>query len=239
MADHYIPKEKLTAYEKYELAAFDAPPAAAATVESHELPDSHLPVTPLPTAEELERIHEEARQAGHTAGYAEGREQGHGEGYAQGYGEGHAAGQAEGLVEMRTQAARFAALTEHLDSAARGLDQAVADDVLALALEVARQVIRQSLRVRPELLLPVVREALVALPHAERPVLHLNPDDATLVRDQLGEQLQHAGWRIIEDMTVQAGSCKVEAGNSEVEGSLESRWKRTLEAIGLQRDWLD
>lgn len=236
MAENYIPKEKLTAYERYELAAFDAPPEPPpATVESHELPDSQLPVTPLPTAEELEHIHEEARQAGHNAGYAEGREQG----YSQGYTEGHAAGRDEGLAEVRAQAARLAALAEQLDGAARHLDQTVADDVLALALEVARQVIRQALRVKPELLLAVVREALVALPHAERPLLYLHPDDATLVREHLGEQIQHAGWRVVEDMSVPPGGCRVEAGSSEVDGTLASRWKRTLDAIGLHQDWLE
>lgn len=239
MAENYIPKERLTAYEKYELAAFDAPAAPATTVESHELPDSQLPATPLPTAEELEHIHEEARQAGHDAGYAEGRAQGHDEGFEQGHAEGYAAGQAEGLADVRAQATRLAALVDHLDSAGRHLDQTVADDVLALSLEVARQVIRQALGVKPELLLAVVREALVALPHAERPFLYLNPDDTALVREHLGEQIQHAGWRIVDDMSVAPGGCRVETGNSEVDGTLETRWKRTLDAIGLHQDWLE
>lgn len=246
MADNYIPKERLTAYEKYELAAFDAPPTPrvpVTTVESHELAESALPVTPLPTAEELERIHEEARQAGYDAGYAEGRAQGYDEGYKQGHEEGYAAGKsegmAEGLAETRSEATRLAALIEQIDNAGRHLDQSVADDVLALSLEVARQVIRQALRVKPELLLAVVREALAALPHADHPILYLHPDDAALVREHLGEQIQHAGWRITDNMSITPGGCRVETGNSEVDGTLETRWKRSLEAIGLRQDWLE
>ena len=50
---------------------------------------------------------------------------------------------------------------------------------------------------KPELLLPVVREAVAALPlHHSHPSLFL-PDDAALVRTN-GEQLEHNGWRILE-----------------------------------------
>ncbi|GIX26330.1 flagellar assembly protein FliH [Pelomicrobium sp. G1] len=54
-----IPKERLSAYQRWELGSFDpAPPEA--------------PVTKLPTAEELEQWHQSARDEGYAAGYAEG-----------------------------------------------------------------------------------------------------------------------------------------------------------------------
>lgn len=234
----FIPKEKLTAYERWELASFDEPepapePAPDPEPDPAEAPSDPIPEIALPTAEEIERIHNEAWQAGHDAG----REAG----YEAGYQAGQEAGYAEGMREATTHATRIAGLMDSLDAALAGIDQALAEQVLALALETASQVLRHSLRVRPELILPAVREALAALPpHVHgHPALYLHPDDATSVREALGEQLAHGGWRILEDPALTPGGCRIEAGASEVDASLESRWRRALEAIGVTPDWLE
>ena len=120
------------------------------------------------------------------------------------------------------------------------LDQEVSESLLAVAIETARQVLRQSLKLRPELLLPVVREAIASLPlHHGHPALFLTPSDAALVRQHLGEQLSHNGWRILEDSSLTCGGCRIESGASEVDATLETRWRRVLEAIGTSADWLD
>lgn len=215
----FIPKEKLTAYERWELAAFDeARQAADVAPESHD--GEETVALQLPTAEDIERIHGEAHEAGHAAGYAAGYE----------------AGQAA----ARAEAEQLEALGENLRQQLQALDQEVAESLLAVAVEIARQVLRQGLRLKPELLLPVVREAIAALPLQHgHPALYLNPSDAALVRQHLGEQLNHNGWRILEDGSVAVGGCRVESGASAVDASLETRWRRVLEAIGTSADWLD
>jgi hypothetical protein len=95
----------------------------------------------------------------------------------------------------------MASLMDNLQQALAVIDQGVADQLLVLAIEIANQVLRQSLRVQPELLLSVVREAVTTLhPHHGQPLLFVHPDDAALVRSHLGEQLAHANWRIIDDI---------------------------------------
>lgn len=216
----FIPKEKLTAYERWELAAFDeadAAPAAPEPATGDHDDDVEIPASiPLPTAEEIERIHCEA----HASGYA--------------------AGHAEGLAAALAEAEQIAALGENLRLHLQALDQTVAEELLAVAVEVASRVLQQNLRVKPELLLPVVREAVAALPlHHSHPSLFLHPDDAALVRTQLGEQLEHNGWRILEDSSLTRGGCRVEAGASEVDATLQTRWRRVLDTIGTTSDWLD
>jgi flagellar assembly protein FliH len=126
-----------------------------------------------------------------------------------------------------------------LQCSLQALEQGVAEQLLAVSIEVASQVLRQSLRVQPELLLPVIREAVAALyPHQGHPALFIHPDDAALVRTQLGEQLSHNDWRIIEDATLAPGGCRVEVGASEVDATLETRWRRVISAIGLSQEWL-
>lgn len=217
----FIPKEKLTAYQRWELAAFDeaekaAAEAAAAVPETAPATGEAAAAVALPTAEEVERIHREAHEAGYAAGYA------------------------EGAVAARDEAQQLAALGERLRGDLQTIDQDVSEQLLALAVEIAGQVLRQSLQLRRELLLPVVREAVASLSlHHGHPALFLNPADAELVRRHLGEQLAHNGWRIIEDGDIAAGGCRIEAGASEVDATLQTRWRRVLEAIGTSAEWLD
>ena len=224
-----IPKEKLTHFQRWEVGSFDHKPVkpAPARIEPPTTPPPAPVVEPsiaLPTAEEIERIHDEARRAGYEVGLAEGR----------------TAGEAAGRESLAAQATQFAALTENLQQALLAADQNIAEQLLAVALEVAAQVTRSALKVNPELLLPVIREAITSLPlHHAHIVLRLNGADIGLVREQLGEQFAQTGTQLIEDNNVTPGGCLLQAGASEVDASIETRWKRVLEAIGVEpQAWL-
>lgn len=252
MSSGFIPKEKLSAYERWELAAFDEESAAgnSAPVGSGPVPPAAAKTTAvrLPTAEEIEQFYNDAHEsglaAGQAAGHAEGYAAGHAEGLAAGHAEGRETGRVEGyqegLAEAAAETAHIVALGDNLRRSLEALDQEIAEEVLAVAVEIASQVLRRSLQLRPELLLPVIREAMSALPlHNGHPALYLNPADAALVRTHLGEQLTHNGWRIIEDSNVSAGGCRIESGASEIDATLETRWRRVLEAIGTSSEWLE
>ena len=223
----FISKEKLTAYQRWELAAFDeaeqkatAAPLPQAAPAAAETPTDQAPPVTLATAEEVERIYSEAHESGYAAGYTAGYE--------------------AGIAQARIEAARIDTLLKNLQKSLQGIDQDVADQLLAVSIEIASQVLRQSLRVKPELLLPVVREAVAALsPHHGHPALFVSPDDAALIRTHLGDQLAHNNWRIIEDARLEAGGCRAEIGASEVDATLATRWRRVIEAIGVSQDWLD
>jgi flagellar assembly protein FliH len=219
----FISKEKLTAYQRWELAAFDEtgelPPVVTQpdplTITADTAADQPPPVT-LATAEEVERIYTEAHESGYATGYE------------------------TGIAQARIEASQINTLLENLQRSLQGIDQDVADQLLAVSIEIASQVLRQSLRIKPELLLPVVREAVAALsPHHGHPALFVHPDDAALIRTHLGEQLSHNNWRIIEDERLEPGGCRAEIGASEVDATLATRWRRVIEAIGVSQEWLD
>jgi flagellar assembly protein FliH len=201
-----------TAWERWELASFDAPGTPGSAAAARNSAPAGMPLKPS-AAEEIEQLRQQARNTGQAEGYAEGR--------------------AQALKEAK----RLAALAEQLDSALNAFDQQVAEDLLALALDVARQVIRQSLAVKPELLLETVREALVQMPHQHANII-LHPEDASLVRTYLGEQLAHAGQRILEDPRIERGGCLIEAAGSQIDASLATRWRRVVENLGSNAEWL-
>ncbi len=225
-----IPKEELANYRRWQADSFDRkpPPAAAPTPMPAPVPASAPeaaapPTTPpepavrLPTAEDIERMHEEARAAGYAAGLAEGQ----------------AAAAAESHQAAAEAARQFAELTGNLKKALEQLDQTVAEQLLALAIEIAAQLTRSQIAVREDLLLPIVREAIAALPlHHGHVTLRLHPADAANLRRLMGDELSHSGTQIIEDGAVSAGGCLLQAGASEIDASIETRWRRVLETIG-------
>lgn len=99
-----IPKELLTAYERWEMESFDDKPAEVVRPLA-------APPTPVPTDEDILRIKERAWQEGYEAGmeqgYNNGQQRGHDEGLAKGYNEaqlqaweyGHTTGLEKGLAD--------------------------------------------------------------------------------------------------------------------------------------------
>ena len=201
-----IPKEQQSAYQRWELTSFgDERPSTQARRAAMAPPPSAAPepveIVPnvaLPTIEELEAIREQAR----AEGYAEGLQEGRAAGQAEGYADGARAGQieAEGELEhLRAIAATFS-------DAVMQADETIAHDVLELALRLARGMVRTAFDVRPELILPVVQEAIGYLPVlAQAATLTLNPDDAEIVRQAMGQELIKGGWRIVEDASLARG----------------------------------
>jgi len=213
-------KEALTAWERWEMTAIEE--------ESDPLPPEPKPapvVAPLKPEVlindvELAQLRLQALQAGEA------------EGFRQGYALGHAQGRDKALAEVHAEAVQLRALALALPQALRGAEQDIAAGLLALALDIARQVLGQALALNTDAILPVVRELLQAEPALSgAPQLVLHPDDAALVREHLAEDLQAAGWRIRTDAACQRGGCRVLAASGEQDASLPSRWERVTAAL--------
>ncbi|HYD60998.1 MAG TPA: flagellar assembly protein FliH [Noviherbaspirillum sp.] len=218
MSSNVIPKEHLTAYQRWELASFgeerpnQQTSAAAAAAAAQQ------------AAEQLARDREQAR------------EQGHGEGFNQGYAEGLAAGRAEAARET----ARVTQIAQSFEAELVRVNESVADDMLNLALDLAKAMLKTALKVRPELVLPVVSEAIRYLPSVQQPaLLVLHPQDAAIVRNHIKDELDKSGWRIAEDLQIERGGCRVETASNQVDASLLVRWQRIADALGKQTDWLE
>lgn len=208
MSSVVIPKEQLTAFERWELASFDHPSG----LSGHEK-------STLAMAAELENIRQQAQQ--------------------EGYAIGHQAGYAEGIQQARIEAEKIHALMQSLQGELNQVDQQVAQSLLDLSLEIAQKMVQASLQAKPDMILNIVSDAIGTLPHFNQNAhLLLHPDDAELVRKQMGEHLAHAGWKIFADAKIQRGGCRVETSNSQIDASVETRWKRIVESIGQDTSWL-
>ncbi|HUW26443.1 MAG TPA: flagellar assembly protein FliH [Gallionella sp.] len=206
-----VPKEQLTAFERWELPSFEANTASQLTRGTKE-------TSALTTVAELENL----------------RQQAHDEGFTQGHDTGYAAG----IKQARDEAAQLHTLMQNFQGALNQVDEQIAQSLLDLSLEVARQMVRETLLTKPEVILKTIGDAIGTLPHFNQNAhLVLHPDDVELVRKQMGEQLSHAGWKIFTDTRIQRGGCRVETSHSNVDATVEARWKRIVESIGQDKSW--
>jgi flagellar assembly protein FliH len=111
------------------------------------------------------------------------------------------------------------------------LDDEVEQELVTLALTIARQIIRRELATDPSHVMAVVRETVSKLPLASHTVhLHLHPEDAALVREALAVGDDQQQWHIVEDPAVTRGGCRVVTDTSQIDATLEKR----LTAIAAQ-----
>lgn len=166
-----------------------------------------------------------SRRAGYEVGFESGRA------------DGLKAGRAAAAEETRLTAALMAQAMARLDGAASDLEQAVADELLALAVEIARKVVNQAIVVQPEAILVTIREALAQMP-PQHAMIHLNTEDAALLRSHAGEQLTRVGHRIQEDPQLRRGDVVMDAGGAHLDSRLATRWQRVIATLDQDAPWL-
>jgi flagellar assembly protein FliH len=159
---------------------------------------------------------------------------------AQAEAEGKAAGYAAGLSAAAAERARLVALLATLAESAADHEQRLVDEVLDLALVLARQLVGEALAVRREFILPVVSAALRQLPQStQRVELRLNVADAALVRTLLVSTALGPRCQLVEDATIAPGGCLIETEQCDIDVSVPARWRRLLANLGRSDDWLE
>lgn len=198
-----ISGDELTAYQRWELPNVQSAQSAKPDARVEDVEDAEQ-LQPL-TAERLEQLQQDA--------YREGFEQGHSEGWK--------AGQAD----VNDALTRLGQLIDALAEPLNDVDDTVEQELVALAMAIARQIIRREIKSDPGEVVAVVREALTALPSATRKVqITLNPDDAGLVRDALLAQAgEERHWHIAEDPLITRGGCRINAEHSQIDATVEKR----------------
>jgi flagellar assembly protein FliH len=203
-----IPKERLTAFQRWELATFD---------EANATPEP--PTAPQVTVEQLEQIHETARSAG----------------FAEGYAEGLAAGRDAMAADARALAALVGGLREELTGVSHALATEVLDVALALARAMLRQALAvDPERILPVIRETLACLPTVAQPAW----LCLNPDDVALVERLMHDELAAMGWQLKADARIERGGCRVETATSEVDATNAQRWQKLVRALGKDTSWL-
>lgn len=175
------------------------------------LADSARPALLHGSEDTLSSSREEARRAGWEQGLSEGRQAARG--------------------ELRLQADRLQHVIEQLAAPLAQAGQDVQDELVLLAMAIARQVVQRELGTQPEQIRDVVTQAIAALPAGNRHLrIHLHPEDAHLLAENLDPH-EGGSWKIIEDAGLTRGGCIVDAGATRIDARLETRLQDTLSRL--------
>jgi flagellar assembly protein FliH len=160
--------------------------------------------------------------------------------FAKAYADGHATARAEfdaRNAELDARISRFGAMLTLLSRPLNELDVQIENELVTLALTVARHLVRRELRIDPTQVIAIIRETVALLPAAARDVrVHLHPDDATLVRERLSTPHSERAWTIIEDPVLGRGGCRVTTDTAHIDARLESRLGAAIShVLGTER----
>lgn len=167
-------------------------------------------------------------------------------GYADGVIQGHAQAQTDVQQQMADFLANQAQMTakrlgEVFSAAQSELNQSqqvVAEGVLELACELARQVLLQELSVNPNVMLPVIREAveLLGVEH-QSAVVRMHPTDMDVLQAPLAGEFAGLSLSLRADPTLEPGGCVVESAGMVIDATLQKRWQRAVATLGMASAW--
>jgi flagellar assembly protein FliH len=218
----FIPGEEIDAVEQWQFGAIDtAAQLLAAQVKARE------------AQEELAQDESERQQA-FKEGFAQGLEQGKLQAQAQVQRQ-----MQDFLANQGTEAANK--LSQLFDSAQQQLtdaEQAMAQGVLALSCELARQVLRRELVVDTAAVMPALTEALGLLAAEHKAaVVKLNAVDMEALGEKIHADFVDMNLTLRADAGVLPGGCLVEAAGTVVDATVPMRWQRAVATLGLASSW--
>lgn len=218
----FIPGEEIEACEQWRFGAIDtAAQLLHAQAKAREMAHSDA---------QVQALRQESFQAGFADGLIQGRVQAEAE-LQQKMAE-FLANQAQAGAQRL--AAVFASAQAELDQSR----QVVAQGVLELACELARQVLRQELSVNPDVMLPVIREAIELLGVEHRSaVVRMHPSDLEVLQQPLENEFVGMALTLRPDPGLAPGGCVVESAGMVVDATVQKRWQRAVATLGLESAW--
>jgi flagellar assembly protein FliH len=175
-------------------------------------------------AEKLKLIYEKSYKDGYTRGMNAGRD-------------------AAILIAQQTlknETLSFRSLVEKFEQAQLHYRERAAEDLLGLALEIAKAMIKVELKIRPEATLPIIEEAIGMLPSLNKPMrLIVHPSDMVILSQHILGDLHELGWVMIEDEHIEPGGCRIETAVNTVDATVENRWSLICQALGHPNDWFE
>ncbi|MEH6503438.1 MAG: flagellar assembly protein FliH [Cycloclasticus sp.] len=176
----------------------------------------------VPTAGELDKLQQQVTQEASKKGYEEGF--------------------AKGLKASDAQITQKVSQLESVLQAMQGpfdeFDERVESEIAALAIQIARQLIRREIKFDSGQVIAVVKEALAALPSSSQNIqLFLHPEDAKLVISALSlGEADETRWQVIEDPVLSRGGCRVVTDVSTIDATIENRLSAIIaQALGDER----
>jgi len=169
----------------------------------------------LMTAEQIERIQNQAYKEAYEAGFAKGREE----------------GMMSGRDEIAHNGQLLDSILHSLSKPFEKLDEDITQQLVSLSVAISRQLVRRELKIDASQIVGVVQEAIAVLPVGSREVkVCLHPDDVRVMYEILTKTKMESNWELLNDPGLSRGDCRILTETSRIDATLEKR----LTAIASQ-----
>lgn len=157
----------------------------------------------------------------------------------QAYDQGFAKGEQDGRLAVQQQTAPLLTAMEttltELDGVRQKIRRHLEQEVVELALHVARKVVRHELTVSKDTIVCVVKEAMTQLDDPGKISIRLNPDDLKKIRaagETLSSVMDHLDTiHFEEDTGIDCGGCYIQTEYGEIDARIEEQLRTVEEAF--------
>jgi len=196
-----ISKQATDQYQRWDLPMVEDVSGAVANAKDDKAPG-------LMTAEQIERIQNQAYKEAYEAGFSKGHEE----------------GMASGKNEIARNGQLLDDLLQSLSQPFENLDEDITQQLVSLSVAIARQLVRRELKVDATQIVGVVQEAVAVLPVGSRNVkVCLHPDDVRVMRETLVKMETGRSWELVDDPGLSRGDCRILTETSRIDATLEKR----------------
>lgn len=213
-----------------------------------EAPEQEEDIQPL-TAEDIEQIRkaafEEGLQAGHEQGYSEGHTQGLEAGEAKGLEIGKQAGleqsKAEADAAANVHLNALQSILERLQNPLAQVNDEVKNELVLLAISLAKAVIKIEVSQSTDSLLQIINESIAVLPIQESTYhIHLHAEDVAALQGLFDDaSLQNKRWQLFTNADLSRGGCKIVSHSNAVDMSIARRCEQVFEQVLLEQGLAD
>ena len=217
----FIPREEIDGVSAWHFSSMDGSDTlpVAAAVEAEPEPDKAL-----------EEALQEARQQAYADGFAHGHDTGSKEV--------RDALEAAMRRTIEETGVRMGQMLHGMAEQLIAVEQKIGRQILDLACDIARQVVRQELQSNTVHLRAVIGEALEQIVEDGLPAtVRMHPDDLALMRGALMETLGENAPDFVADVTITPGGCLLQTPGATVDATIEKRWTRALGNLGMDAPW--
>jgi flagellar assembly protein FliH len=148
---------------------------------------------------------------------------------------GHAAGERAGLEAGNKRAEamlrRLAQTLDELRSLRATMIRQSEQQMVQLALAIARRILRREATVDEDLLVAMARVALERLGDAGNATIRLNPEDYSHTVQRHGDHWAGARVRVVADPSVSRGGCLVESDFGLIDASVDAQFEQVARSF--------
>jgi flagellar assembly protein FliH len=223
--------------EQKEIATFTLSVASQSevVVPSHEMqPTAPRGVETTPTPEFREQLEAQLNRARQEAELIVRQAQSHAseiekEAYEKGFQGGERSGRDTGKEMSEAILKQYAVRLEELAQVRKQLLVGAERDVMRLALEIAKKVVKREVTIDEELILTMVKVAVNRLAEQTAVTIRLNPKDFQVMQAQQNSRSilgpGNEGIKLVEDSLISRGGCLIETESGTIDSRIEEQFK--------------